>query len=345
MPIKNILIYKSNDKRLKNNGLFNVTIDPNLSCFAKLREYLIKEGVSLSTLDVGTAKNTDLIVIHDIPYTEPMLFIKLIFSKVKKILYLYEPPIINPFNYFKIFHRFFDAVFTWDDSLVDNRRYFKFYTQQADLVEQIEEHAFSDKKFLCVINGNKLPFLPFTLLSTMGKEIYSERIRAIDYFEKNLLNLFELWGKRWNKVKKYSLKESIFGFKIYKCYRGEVHDKLDLLSKFKFCLCFENSTDLDGYISEKIFDCLKARCVPIYYGATNVENFIPSTCFIDYRKFKSLEGLISFLNSIDEETYNKYLDSIDRLLDNQNFLSNWFEDGWVRATCRQFKEVHEREKF
>jgi hypothetical protein len=45
-------------------------------------------------------------------------------------------------------------------------------------------------------------------------------------------------------------------------------DKIEYLKQFKFNLCPENS-DNNGYVTEKIFDAIKAGCIPIYWGSEN----------------------------------------------------------------------------
>ena len=42
-------------------------------------------------------------------------------------------------------------------------------------------------------------------------------------------------------------------------------DKIAYLKQFKFNLCPENSNNR-GYVTEKIFEAIKAGCVPIYWG-------------------------------------------------------------------------------
>jgi len=37
--------------------------------------------------------------------------------------------------------------------------------------------------------------------------------------------------------------------------------------KYKFALAFENIKDTIGGVSEKIYDCICAGIVPIYYGS------------------------------------------------------------------------------
>jgi hypothetical protein len=46
----------------------------------------------------------------------------------------------------------------------------------------------------------------------------------------------------------------------------------------------ENSIAPD-YVTEKLYDAFVGGCVPIYYGATNIQNFLPDPeSIVDYRR-------------------------------------------------------------
>ena len=96
---------------------------------------------------------------------------------------------------------------------------------------------------------------------------------------------------------------------------------------------------MPGYITEKIFDCFKARSVPIYWGASDIEKYIPKDCFIDFRDFASYEDLLNFLTSIDEKRYNFYIDNIEKLLADKKFLSQWFEVGFSKFFLEHVLEI------
>lgn len=337
--MKKVLIHISNDKRLHNNKMFDTSIDSSLSAFVKLKEYFNLNNIKLDTLTGGDSSKADLIIFHDIPYSEPRLLLSLPFIKAKKIVFIYEPPTVNPFNYFKPLHKVFDRIYTWNDSLVDSRKHYKFRIYTPQLGMNTPRKPFIEKKFLAIVNGNKGPFKPFEILSPFGEELYSKRLDAIDFFEKKIPDDFELWGKGWNKPKKHSLTEKIFGYKIHPSYKGSVDNKIELLSNFKFCLCFENLTGAKGYVTEKIFDCFKAKCVPIYWGADNITDYIPSNCFIDYRKFMDFDKLLSFIQSMDQSVYEEYVDNIEKLLKDEVFFDMWFEDGWVKEVYNQVTSI------
>ena len=85
-------------------------------------------------------------------------------------------------------------------------------------------------------------------------------------------------------------------------------EKLVVLNKYKFNLCFENAYHEFwswDYITEKITDCFRAQTIPIYKGCFNIEERIPKDLYIDYREFKNGKELSEHLKSIDEKTFNE----------------------------------------
>jgi hypothetical protein len=51
-------------------------------------------------------------------------------------------------------------------------------------------------------------------------------------------------------------------------------------------------------MTEKLFDCLFAGTIPIYWGAPDVTDYVPEDCFIDMRQFASYEELRKYLKSL-----------------------------------------------
>ena len=115
---------------------------------------------------------------------------------------------------------------------------------------------------------------------------------------------------------------------------GPVKTKREVLKNYKFYICYENTRDINGYITEKIFDCFVTGCVPVYWGSQNVTQYIPPECFIDRRRFSTNEELYQFLKSINETEYNQYLEAIKHFLQSDAaFLFSWefFIDTVIRT--------------
>lgn len=226
--------------------------------------------------------------------------------KCKAILIIQEPPTVFRASYDKKNHKWFDKILTWDERMVDNKRYFQFFYPQA-MPKKLLDTPYENKKFITMICGNKH--------STDKYELYSERLNIIQYFEQNNIE-FDLYGFGWNKSDR-------------KSYRGKVDDKLHTMAKYKFSICFENMKSKSGYITEKIFDAFFSGCVPVYYGAEDISRFVPENTFIDYRKFDSLDELYLYLHSMDKNKYKEIISNINEYLQSDLYKSNFSIDSYV----------------
>lgn len=346
---KFVSLFPYNGNAYLHNVAFDIKKNKGVEAliFLKLKNYLKKRNIDINTHDIVTKKSPYRYVYFDMPYPWNLNAWKtILFNKNKNILICNESSLIIPFNYWKILHLFFKKVYTWRDELVDNERsssaskkYFKILLPKSSVGIKTKPKKFKEKKFLVIINKNTCPFYPFQLLSSFGRELYTERIKAIEFFQRTIPGKFSLYGRGWNKPKKYNLTELIFGYKKYLTYKGEVDDKIKLLSNFKYCLCFENLTDTNGYITEKIFDCLKAKCVPIYWGASDIGKYIPKNCFIDFRDFRDYGKLLNYITSLDESAYNNYIKNIQKLLSNKKFINTWFEDKFAEYFLEDILEI------
>jgi len=106
--------------------------------------------------------------------------------------------------------------------------------------------------------------------------------------------------------------------KNYPSYKGKIKNKKEIMERYKFSICYENAKDIPGYITEKLFDSFFAGCVPVYWGANNITEYIPKNCFIDKRDYKTYEELYAFLNKMDDEEYMKYLINIENYLNSDD---------------------------
>ena len=284
-----------------------------------LCEKLKAMGHKVATLDTDDVKKFDAIVFVDFPGIHNPYFKKAVTSGKNLYAILFESPIVKPNNYTKENHTYFKKIFTWADELVDNKKYFKI--QYSHNIPTEFNFSLEKKEKLCtIISSNKNEHHP--------KELYSERIKAIRWFENNHPENFDLYGKGWDR---YHFEGTFLGIKIarlnrlkfltkllrpyYSSYRGSIKSKKETYQKYKFAICYEN-TQYNGYITEKIFDCFLGGCVPIYLGAQNITDHIPANTFIDKRKFDTYEKLYDYIINMPEKEYLNYLNAI------KNFLKN-----------------------
>jgi len=74
-------------------------------------------------------------------------------------------------------------------------------------------------------------------------------------------------------------------------------DKVKLLEKYKFNICFENSLT-DGYVTEKLLQAKIAGCIPIYYGHSSFSKDFNPMCAINYADYADNGDLIEQLSHL-----------------------------------------------
>ncbi len=223
--------------------------------------------------------------------------------KEKLVLFVWEPVTLAP--------SFYDAyarVYTWDDSLADNKKFFRFNNPYLMPFKQ-NSIRFEYKKLCAMVVGNWT----------------KERRKILQFFRKKHPHQLACYGKPPRSKKSAPLYKG----RIPGTHSGD--EKISTLANYRFCICFENTTNAQGYITEKIFSCLAAGSIPIYWGATNIEKYIPKTCFIDYRDFKNNDEMYEFISKMSSEKHQQYVETIKQFLasDQAKIFSPEFFDNLV----------------
>ena len=107
---------------------------------------------------------------------------------------------------------------------------------------------------------------------------------------------------------------------------------------YEFTIAFENAIE-DDWVTEKLYEPLEVGSVPVYFGAPNVNDFLPSpSAIINVREFPSAEALAKHLLSLlaDPAEYARHLmwkrDALtDGIPENMRAMS---ERTWRWAACR-----------
>lgn len=221
----------------------------------------------------------------------------------RMVLLTAEPPVVLPRNWDPAVHALFPTVLTWDDDRVDGGRFHKFRWPIAGRIPAVEAVPFERKKLLVNISGNKL--------STHPLELYGARRETIRHFERRHPDRFDLYGTGWEPRREDP--------EPYRSYRGTVRRKSDLFPRYRFGLCYENMRDAPGFVTEKIFDCMRADCVPIYWGASNITEYVDAGAFIDRRRFASDAELEEHLVGMTAAVYEDHRQAIRTYLASPRF--------------------------
>jgi hypothetical protein len=286
------------------NKIFDKNCEMNrdniLEPFIELKEYFIEKGYDMNTPDITSIKEAEYLVFFDF---DVRLILKAAFyGKLGKSIYLqYEPPVvkrIHSCDSLKKVSGLFSKILTWNDDMVDNKKFFKFYPPMPNYNGVKAGAETEERKLLTAISGYKLSKEP--------NELYSKRIEAIKYFESRIPGQFDSYGVGWDNSQ-------------YPSYKGPIKNKNEVLSKYKFSICYENMNGINGLLSEKIFDCFYAKCIPIFWGAENVSEYIPELCYIDKRKYESYDQLYHYIKDMPQDEYAKRIEAIDNYLNSAEF--------------------------
>lgn len=280
-----------------------------------LKQMFQARGVALNTYDYFTEHEQGeyKLLFIDIPHDMERIVKR--HPGVECYLLLIESEIVSPHSWQPSRHEFFKKIFTWSDELAGSSRYVKI--QVPSWFPAITQPLFEEQRKMCVmVAGNKR--------SRRDSELYSERLNVIRWFEANHPSDFDLYGFGWDErlftgprpVRLLNRIRIIRRLTAphFPSFRGAVADKLATLREYKFAICYENVRDVPGYVTEKIFDCFFAGCVPVYWGANNVADHIPPDCFIDRRAFNTHEELYTFMAGLSEKDYRGYRTAIYEFL-------------------------------
>lgn len=315
--------------------------DQLLAPYTHLREVLGARGIQVRTADFLPA----------VPDGRTNLYVSMgILSNYRRLArerpdvglsayFAMECPIVEPRMYRELgrAQHYFKRVFSWSDS-ASLERYvggplrcepFSWPQSFDDVHEDV--WANEDRRFLVMINANKLPRL-------YHQELYTERMRAVEYFSR--FDEIDLYGKGWDGPSMrlgrtwvpYTFKRVFLDLQrrwhrlrphprlraAQKVNRGTAVSKKATLGRYTFALCFENSI-LKGWITEKLFDCFFAGAVPVYWGAPEIETRVPANCFIDMRRFDSYDALRGHLKSLRRDEIQAYRENARRFLRSEAF--------------------------
>ncbi len=205
-----------------------------------------------------------------------------------------------------------------------------------------QKKSMSERRFVCIVVSNKFVLLNFTryltsmtsffwlifkylkqrlsryaqcsVIDLNNVELQTKRIEVITAFSKK--NMLDLFGRGWDKLYRLppQLRDLVRSNIKIEDVRP-VKDKIATLANYKFTLCIEN-VSFPGYVTEKIIEAFVAGTVPVYWGAPDIERIIPAEAYVNADRFNTIDDLIDYLESIDENAWLKMLEA------GRNFLTS-----------------------
>lgn len=305
-----------------------VNRDNGVYPFYLLKKMLSELGIEISTHDILNPESADLLIFLDVPRN-----LKSFPAEKKKYLIITESQLIKPHNWDLAGHVHFQKIFTWNDDFVDNVKYFK-----LNFSNKIETTPVDNQlrpQFCCLVAGAKKNSHPL--------ELYSKRVEAIRWFEENAPKDFDLYGIGWDLfeftgpifirvLNRIKILRSLFAEK-FPSYKGRIESKRTTMRQYQFSICFENAQGIPGYITEKIFDSMFAGCIPVYWGAPNIEKFIPKNCYIDKTDFNTYDELYTFMKGLSLGQIQEYQRNIISYLNSESSY-DFSAEAYAETICQ-----------
>ncbi len=270
--------------------------DDCLAPFRLLRRRVAEAGGRLHTADVfarlGSVPAVALFL--DVPARPVAEVLDPWHGRTRPWVVLQESEVVLPRNWDLARHGEFDRLFTWRDPFVDGHRYLKLDFADVLTVPEPLDIDRAERNLCTMIAGNKTSPHPL--------ELYSRRIEAICFFEREHPDEFALYGTGWDVAQSFP------------SYGGRVAEKREVLGRYWFSICFENAHGIPGYVTDKLFDCLLARTVPVYWGPDEIERHVDPACFVDMRRFASYRALYEHLTTMEPGAYAAHLEAARRFL-------------------------------
>ena len=314
--------------------------DQILAPYVALKEYFSERGIPVHTIDLIPAPSDNAQRVYiSFGMRERAQQIANRPDVIASAFFAMECPIVEPALYRALpgLQSTFKRIYSWSDS-ESLMRFTRaplelepFYWPQS--FDQVHDSLWRrrDRKFLAMMNSNKLP-----VLNT--DELYRKRVECVEYFER--FGEMDLYGRGWDGppfrlnygvlpgTVQHALRGSERVLRRFfpdpslnaarRAWKGAAESKSETLSQYKFAICFENSI-LRGWITEKIFDCFFVGTVPVYWGAPEIAERVPPESFVDMRNFNSFEELRNFLKSLSDAQIADYRDSARAYIESTSF--------------------------
>jgi hypothetical protein len=299
--------------QLFDTGNTRLNRDGTLEPYARLQTRLAKRGIACHTADFlrdgrHLADNNhywSLGATGDYSYLIGRTDVRM------RGIIVFEPPLVMPGLYKRVadFTRDFETVYIHNTigagyplGGVDATKLRQLFWPQP--FATVDAAAWPQAKRinkLVVISGNHRPKYP-------GPEFYSKRIDAVAALAGD--NAIDLYGRGWSRWSRQSAWWPYLRNRrsLLSVYRGECRSKAEVLGRYRFSLCLENMP-LPGYVSEKLFDCLYAGTVPLYLGAPDIAELIPTDAFVDLRDYPTWQDAWHDLHAMPEARWQAYRDA------------------------------------
>ncbi len=238
-------------------------------------------------------------------------------DKIKKISAIFEAPSRRP--------DLWDYTKWFDFCISFNKKPEKHC--QCEHIESPYPYNFSENKcdYLEWNSRDTLVWVSSNNWFRGSDSLSQRRLQDFNYYSKRLSGKIALYGKGWD-IKSPSLygpfpvigifhnrKNKKYYNNISQYWLGQVENKSETISNYKFCFSYENTDDYPGYVTEKVFDAWIAGCIPVYWGDSEFEKLYQDL-LICPRKI-GIENSVEIMRELDQEkaycVYSKFKSKLE----------------------------------
>jgi alpha(1,3/1,4) fucosyltransferase len=301
-------------------------------------------GLSYATSRQRSLSDFDIMVFLEMPAVDDAVFIE--FRRLNRpcLLVIAENPLIEQKNAQYERYKDFDLVFTYEDRAIAQygcRRLnyaVRFDDQSVDFV------PFAQRRFANMISSRVKKLRP-------GLVSY-QRLWTIRYYEDKHPQVFDLFGIGWDKGVLWCPRNAlaceaiahmrlsrVLPARMSRSWKGTVKKKRDVISQYRFSYCYENTTSIPGYVTEKLFDVLRAGTVPVYLGAPETAQLLPKDIYIDRASFKDDEALYLYLSHMSEAEWMGYIKRGRHFIDDCDLRKPFSVENYAQVLVRGIMDV------
>ena len=284
-----------------------------MDCFAAVYRLAREADMIFGTADILPIDEADVaIYMAQPPSPSAIAEDKRARPRLKSILVLPETALGARYMFNRRNHEGCDAIFTYNDLLVDHRRYFPFPPRAYDRDRIRVGRAFEARRVGCLVGTNR-PLRFRSGLFAMRKgwkfslqdwvdyafcpgELITYRTSVGRQCARYEPGTFDIYGEGWDADAETKAV----------CRGIPTRSTLDYIGEYRYYFAFENHASDCSLISERIWDALWGDAVPVYMGHTRIADFIPRDCFVDATQFENAADLLDWLRSSPKTEWDRY---------------------------------------
>jgi hypothetical protein len=134
-----------------------------------------------------------------------------------------------------------------------------------------------------------------TFQAFRGLQLHDRRLELLECLAQR--QEIDVFGSGWGNLDNLPSRWKERLHRVSGVFHGPCDDKRETMRRYRFGIAYEN-TACPGWVTEKIVDCFVAGIVPVYLGAPDILEFVPTESFLDATRYASPADLADRMRSM-----------------------------------------------